>query len=72
MDLKTYTNYTNLSVSKLKNKPPNQINRPILVGEIVRNNQKIVYAVLGHLGTPKWSQIGTQRPASGQDVFFHV
>jgi hypothetical protein len=31
----------------------NQIIRPILVGLIVQNNQKIVsYAILGHLGTP--------------------
>jgi hypothetical protein len=31
---------------------PNQLNRPILVEEMVQNNQKIVfYAVTGHLGT---------------------
>jgi hypothetical protein len=43
-----------------------QPNRPILEGEMVQNNQKIVfsYAVLGHLGTPKWTQKGTSSPAS--------
>jgi hypothetical protein len=30
------------------------------------------YAVLGHLGTPKLTQKGTQRPTSGQDVFPNV
>ena len=36
---------------------PNQINRPILIGEMVQNSHKMgVYAVLGHLGTPNWSQ----------------
>jgi hypothetical protein len=46
------------------------MNRPILVGEMVQNNQKLVfYAVLGHLGTPKWTQKGTQRLASEQDVW---
>jgi hypothetical protein len=57
----------------LKKKAPNQSNRPILVGEMVQNNQKIVfYAILGHLGTPKWTQKGTQRSASGQDVWPNV
>jgi hypothetical protein len=35
-------------------KAPYQINRPILVGEMVQNNHKIVfYTILGHFGTPK-------------------
>jgi hypothetical protein len=39
----------------------------------MRNGQKqpensFFNAVLGNLGTPKWNQKGTQRPASGQDV----
>jgi hypothetical protein len=29
-------------------------------------------AVFGHLGTPKWTQKGTQRPASGLDVWPNV
>jgi hypothetical protein len=35
---------------------------------MVQNNQKKVdfYAVLGHLGTPKYTQKGTQRPAALQ------
>jgi ABC-type cobalt transport system substrate-binding protein len=38
-------------------KDPYQINRPILVGEIVQNNHKIFfYAILGHFGPPKWTQ----------------
>jgi ABC-type cobalt transport system substrate-binding protein len=38
-------------------KAPYQINRPILVGEMVQNNHKIVfYAILGHFGTLKWTQ----------------
>jgi hypothetical protein len=42
---------------------PNQINRPILVGEMVQNSEKMgVYAELGHLGTPNWTQKGTQGP----------
>jgi hypothetical protein len=35
-------------------KDPYQINKPILVGEMVQNNHKIVfYAILGYFGTPK-------------------
>jgi hypothetical protein len=29
----------------------------------------LFYAVFGHLGTPKWTQKSTQRPASGRDVW---
>jgi hypothetical protein len=48
---------------------PNQIIRSILLEEMVKNNQKIVfYAVFSHLGTPKWTQNGTRRPSSGQDL----
>jgi hypothetical protein len=60
-------------------KAPNQINMPILVGEMVKNKQKIVFtrkwffhAILGHLCTPKWTQKGKQRPASGRDVWRNV
>jgi hypothetical protein len=36
---------------------------------MVQNNQKIgFYAVLGHLGTSKWTHKGTQMPARGRDV----
>jgi hypothetical protein len=54
-------------------KSPNQINRPIIVKEMVQNNLNIVfYAVLGHLGTPKCTQKGTQRPQSSLDVWSNV
>jgi hypothetical protein len=40
---------------------------------MVQNNQKIVfYAILGHLGTPEWTQNSKQRPANGQDVWPNV
>jgi hypothetical protein len=42
--------------------------RPVLVGEIVKKRKSFSYDFLGHLGTPKWTQKGTQRPTSGQDV----
>jgi hypothetical protein len=32
----------------------------------------VLFAVLGHLGTPKWTKKGTQRPASGRDVSQNV
>jgi hypothetical protein len=57
---------------------PNQIIRPILLGEMVQNNQKkrSLYAVFlsfwGHFETPKKTQKGTQRPASGQNVWPNV
>jgi hypothetical protein len=44
-----------------KNQTPNQINRPIHVGEMVKNSQKMgIYAILGHFGTPKLTLKGTQ------------
>ena len=43
------------------------------VGEMVQINQKLgFFSVLGHLGTPKWTQKGTQRPASERDVWPNV
>jgi hypothetical protein len=48
---------------------PSQNNRPIIVREMVQNNKKTVFlCCLGHLNTPKWTQKGTQRPGTGQDV----
>jgi hypothetical protein len=42
---------------KLKNKPPNQIIRPILLGEMVRDDQKTgfyaVFLILGPFGHPQ-------------------
>jgi hypothetical protein len=48
--------------------------RPILVREIDKNNQKIVYfyGLLREFDTPKWTQKGTQRPKSGKDVWPNV
>jgi hypothetical protein len=38
----------------------------MLIGEMVQNSQIMgVYAVLGHLGTPNWTQKGTQGPQVG-------
>jgi hypothetical protein len=51
---KTKQNQTK-AIQNNTNKQTN--NRPILVGAMVQNNQELVfYAVLGHLGTPKWTQ----------------
>ena len=54
-----------------KKKAPDQINRPILVREMVHNNMKIFFshAVLGNLDTPKWTQKAMQRPACGQNIW---
>jgi hypothetical protein len=43
-----------------------------------QNDQKLQKTVkkflccFGHLGTPKWTQKGTQRPTSGRDVWPNV
>jgi hypothetical protein len=58
---------------RAKKLAPNQIIRSILLGEMVQNNQKTVFLCCfwpfwGHFGTVKWTQKGTQRPASRGDV----
>jgi hypothetical protein len=48
MDLKNVNKGLQVAQHLSSKKATNQINMPILVGEMVQNNQKIV----GHLGTP--------------------
>jgi hypothetical protein len=62
---------------RMGKKAPNQIIRPIFLREIVHNNKKTgFYAVFFYFGTlwapPNESKKGTQRFASGQDVWPNV
>jgi hypothetical protein len=55
----------------------NQIIRPLLLEEIVQNNQKTgfcagFFSIWSHLGTPIGIQKGTQRSASNQEVWPNV
>jgi hypothetical protein len=64
-------------MSKLKNKPLTKLLGPFS-GEIVQNNQKTgLYAVFfffifGPFGHLKWTQKGTPRSKSGQDIWPNV
>jgi hypothetical protein len=39
---------------------------------MVKNQKIAFYAVLGHLGTPKWTRKGAQRPTNGWGVCSNV
>jgi hypothetical protein len=53
-------------LSELKNKPLTKLLGPFLLEETIQNNQKTSFVYCfwpfwGYLGTPKWTQKGTQR-----------
>jgi hypothetical protein len=53
-------------LSELKNKPLTNSLGPFVLGETIQNNQKTGFLYCfwpfwGYLGTPKWTQKGTQR-----------
>jgi hypothetical protein len=56
------------AMSKLKNKPLTKTFHHSFKKNGPKQPENMFYAVFGHLGTLKWTQKGTQRPASGQDV----
>jgi hypothetical protein len=61
-------NWMYVLMSKFKNKPLTKSKAHSCRRNSLKQPENSIYAVLGHFGTLKWTQKGTQRPASGQDV----